>query len=168
MARIAIQKRIKLLKTIAQYVPPATTTTPTTVPSTTYNAPTYNIMSIPGFKANLFRVRPDIINNINQIANFINQNLVKLSSGQISIINTYLTPAMNPSQFSNDLKHLFALAKWVYYVIVSNKTPYYTIQGLVSFANDLIENVQSKSFVNTSIHDRLVILAQTMLATLKP
>lgn len=153
-----------LLKYAQYQAPTGQTGTGTTQTGTGY---AFNISSVPAFNPTLFQVRPDIINHFNQLAGFINQQLIKLSNNRVNFTNTYLTPSVSSSEFSNDLKHFMDLAKWVY-TTITNKSGPYTIQGLITYANNLITNVRARSFIDTNARDKMVVYGQNMLALLRP
>src|SRR5271165_2375988 len=184
-------QRIRILKSLAQTVgapatpanagapataPGTTTTTTSTDPATiTQSQPgatpaqaTVDIRAVPGFRPELFKLRPDLINDMNQIVNIVNGYLLKLSNNVVSFSMTWTSPSIEGSNYVNSLKNLFNIAKWLYSVVKS-QTPYYTMDGLRKIAADLITSTNSYSFPEpTAMNAKsdIVNVAKTMLSKL--
>lgn len=148
--------RIKWLK-IAQQ---AAATTP---PPVSFVAPTISIMSLPGFKAALFQSKPQMIQHLEKLINMLNAHLYSLSAGKITFIQTWTNPSVSGSEYSNDLKHLVDLSKWIYTTVTTNSVREYTQEGLIQFINNLKNNINQRSFVDTSIKPDVLNECQIML-----
>lgn len=173
MSLLTIKKRIEFLKIFAQVAPTAgtsgtpsaaTSTTPT--PTSITSVPKIDIHQLPRFNPNLFSLKPDIINDLNNIANKINQYMFSLSLGKVNFNIVYTNPSISGSEYTNSLKHLTTLAKWLYSVMILQASPY-SLQGLHKIGTDLVSTVRSMSFPEpsaTNLPTDLITLAQTMLA----
>jgi hypothetical protein len=164
-----IRQRTRLLKILlGQAAPPASnpiggTTTPTAVPQT---APAITIQSLPGFNTSLFAVKPAIINNLNTIVNFLNTNIFKLSGGKVNFNLVFTNASVSGSEFTNSLKQLINLSKWIYSVLIY-RGPAYTLGGLKQFANELITRARSVSFPDApDVVQELATMAQGILTQL--
>jgi hypothetical protein len=176
--------RRRILKVLAQANPsagapasaPGTTTSapasPTTTPaaSTTTTTPaaiTIDIRAIPGFRPQLFAVRPDVITDLNRIVGIVNKYLQALTQDRVNFTQTYTNPTISTS-YVNSAKNLYIVAKWLLSVIRS-QTPYYTLAGLVKMANELISTVQSLSFPEAqgqNAQTEIIGAARTLLGKL--
>jgi hypothetical protein len=160
-----IKERLDILKKLAQ-VQPATPSTSTTTPPPTI---TINIRTLPKFNTNLFSVRPDIIGNLNAVANKLNQYIMILSNNKVNFNEVWTNPSITGSEYANSLKNLLNLAKWLYGIITVNR-PAYSLQDLRKIFNDLMNTVKSYSFPETNAakaQSELVVLAITALSKLK-
>lgn len=179
-------RRIRILKTLAQANPsagapasapgttttaPATTTTPTTTTTNTTTPVAVNIdlQAIPGYRAELFSQRPDLIVDMSKVVNVVNSYLQQLSQNKVNFKHTWLNPSISPSEYTNSLKNLYSLAKWLFSVLTTNQTKYYTVDGLKQIANGLMSTVRAYSFpepIGTQAQSQLVAMGQSMLAKL--
>lgn len=165
------KERINLLKKLSQQSEDGTDSdavaTPETAPTTPVQQ-TIDIRAIPNFKDQLFALRPDIINDLNGIVNIINQNLITLSGNKISFNIVWNNPSISGSEFSNSVKNLLNLAKWIYNVIRSNAQPY-SIEGLKQIGLGLIKTVREYSFPEpqaASLQNKLTTAGQLMITKL--
>jgi len=159
-----------------QSAPGTPTTTTSTDPATiTQSQPaatpaqaTVDLRAVPGFRPDLFRLRPDLINDMNSIINIVNGYLLKLSNNKVSFSMTWTNPSVEGSEFVNSLKNLFNIAKWLYSVVKS-QTPYYTMDGLRKLASDLVASTNSYSFPEPTAANAksdIITAANTMLSKL--
>jgi hypothetical protein len=135
---MTIEQRMRYWKRLAQTAAPAAGATPT--PTTTPTAAHINMTQVPTFKPDLFRAYPPFIQFLEKIINLINKHLVALSNGAVNFTLTWTAPSTGASRFSNSLKNLFALSKWLYGAISINGAPY-DKAGLIKIANDLVKTV---------------------------
>ena len=162
------KQRIQILKESqnapAAPVQPATTTTPTVTQTT------INLRQLPNFNANLFANRPDLINDINNIVNIINKYLLTLSGNKINFNMVWSSPSVTGSEFTNSVKNLLNLAKWIYNVVKSRARAY-SIEGLRAIGNGLLATVRSYSFPepeSATVQNELITAGQNILAKLGP
>jgi hypothetical protein len=155
-----IHNRIKLLQRFAQTPPPAPgTTTPTTA------APQIDIRQLPGFKPQLFAARPDLINDLGKLVNVLNTNLWKLSNGTVSFNFVYQNPTLNGDAFSNTLKNIVVVSKWLYSTLVASNQQPYTTDGLKGLGISIINMVKSQSFPEMpSLQSEIETIARAFLA----
>lgn len=144
-------------------------TTPAT-PTTAVIAPVViiDIRAVPNFNSNLFSISPTIINDINNVVNIINKHMSNLSNGKITFNMVWQNPSITGSEFSNSVKNLLNIAKWLYNVIKSRSLPY-SLDALKALANGLITTVKSYSFPEptaSTIQSELMTAGQNMLAKL--
>lgn len=152
--------RIKWLK-VAQQT--ATTTATPTTPPTILSPPNISIISLPGFKSNLFQVKPEIIQHLEKIINILNKYIYTLSKKSITFNQAWTNPSVSGSEYSNDLKHLVDISKWIYITITSNTVKQYDEAGLVQFIKDLRDNISQRSFQYTTVKPEIVNECQVML-----
>lgn len=135
-----IAERIRFWRKLAQ---DAATTTPSPAPVGT--APVISVSQIPTFKANLFSVKPEFIQDLQSVINILNKYLYILSGGKVDFSATWKTPSMGPSQFTAGLKNVYGLSKWMYSVLSSNEEPY-SIDGLKKITKDLNDTTARMDF----------------------
>lgn len=139
--------------------------TPTTTVATIIPV---DIRAVPNFNSNLFSINPSIINDINNIVNIINKHMSNLSGGKVIFSMVWQNPSITGSEFSNSVKNLLNIAKWLYNVIKS-RSQAYSLDALKALANGLITTVKSYSFPEPSasnIQSELMTAGQNMLAKL--
>lgn len=161
-------QRIKLLKKISQTPPAAPTQPAATTTATPVNKPQISIRSLPNFNERLFQIRPDIINDLNTIINIINTYLLTLTQDKVGFDMVWNNPSITGSEFTNGVKNLLNLAKWLYSVVRSNANAY-NLSGLKQIATGLIATVQGYSFPEPEARDvqnKLVTAGQAILAKL--
>jgi len=177
------RQRIRLLK-LAQTTVPASggTTTTTTIPDDPNADPTVsatpetlnssqasvNVRSLPSFKAQLFSLRPDLIDDINRVANTANKYLLLLSQNKASFSTVYTNPAITGDQYSQSVKNLLSLSKWLYSFITASD-PQYSVGVLQQSANKLSTMINSFSFSEpnaTNAKTELTALAQAIITKL--
>lgn len=163
-----IRQRIRALRIIAQTIPTNTPADTTTAPPATTTPPTLatiSVRSLPKFNTNLFSQRPDVINDLNTIANNLNKYMQLASNNKVNFNIVYTNPSIGPSEFSNSLKHLTDLAKWLYSAMTVTRAPY-TLPELRKIGTDLIAMVNSSTFPESNIataKGELVTLATVLM-----
>jgi hypothetical protein len=133
-------------------------------------APTISLSQIPSFQASLFSVKPEFATDLLTIVNLINKHLFAMSGGKVSFSNTWISPSVGPSEYSNTVKNLYSLSKWIYGVI-SVIAPPYSLDGLKRIANDLIKSVNAFTFPEPTaapIKSEIVNTCQNLLGKLGP
>jgi hypothetical protein len=149
-----ISARINRLKIFAQNAPvapaPTTNTTPTTNTPVISTNQTINIRSLPKFNTNLFGTRSDIIASFSDIINLINGYMLTLSSNNITFNIVWMQPSTTGEQYSNSLKNLVNISKWLYAAITAGR-PAYSVQDLVKIFTDLTNSVNTLSFPETNM-----------------
>ena len=156
-----IKDRIKFFRKLAQIT--NTSSTGTTQQST---VPLIDIKQVPGFRANLFSARPDLLNDINKIANILNTNMSKLSGGKVNFSMVYLNPSLAGDTFSNSVKNMYIISKWLYSV-VSTQTTQYSPDALRAIGMGLVKMAQTYSFPEASnVQTDLINAGRSMIAKL--
>jgi hypothetical protein len=150
---------------------PTTTTTSTTTPTTTTTpaAVKIDIQAIPGFRPDLFSQRPDLILDMSRIINAVNGYLQMLTQNQVSFAMTWLDPSISGSQYVNSVKNLFNLAKWLFGVLTTKTTKFYSLDGLKQIATTMISMVRQYSFpepMMSNTASQLIAMGESMLAKL--
>lgn len=166
------KQRMDILKK-AQMPPPtgaaATATTPSAAANVPPNAPAkIDIRTIPNFNTNLFAIKPEIVADIDHIANIINKNLSILSQGKITFAMVWTNPSVTGTEFTNSVKNLLNLAKWLYNVVRS-RAQAYSMEGLRAIGTGLIDTVKTYSFPEdnaATVQGDLIQAATAMLARL--
>lgn len=136
-------KRIDILKALAQ-----STTTPV-VPANT-PPPTIDIRAIPKFNSNLFATYPIIINDLNLLVNKLSMYMNKLNN-KVNFSIVYTSPSITGSEYTNSLKNLLNLSKWLYNQILTVNRPPYTMPELTKIFADIINTVSQYSFPEPSM-----------------
>lgn len=161
-----IYDRIKLLRTMAQTAPASGTTGTGTNTAQPVAVQTIDVRSVPNFRPTLFSARPDLIDDINKIINVLNTNMSKLTSGKINFNLVWNDPSISGDAFSNSVKNMVIISKWIYNVIRA-QTAAYSIDGLRAFAINLVKTVQSYSFPEASqVQTELINMGHSILAKL--
>lgn len=166
------KQRMDMLKK-AQNPPPtgqaATAVTPGAAASVPPNAPAkIDIRTIPNFNINLFAIKPEVVGDINNIANIINKNLSVLSQGKVTFPMVWTNPSITGTEFTNSVKNLLNLAKWLYNVMKS-RAQAYSLDGLRAIATGLMDTVKTYSFPEdnaSTVQSDLMQAGTTMLAKL--
>lgn len=139
-----------------------------TSPSVVGNAPSVSLSSIPTFRTNLFSLKADSMQDIQSIINLLNTYLFKLSGGKLTFTATWLFPTIGPDAFTNSLKNVYSLAKWIYTVVSINEAPY-SIDALKKIATDLKDTANLMDFPDpsaTNFKAEIATISQTMLGKL--
>ena len=126
------------------------------------------IRSFPGFRPQLFSARPDIIQDIDHIVNIVQRFIISLSGGRVDFTIVWKNPSISGSEYSNSIKNLVNIAKWLYSVMIFNGQAY-SIDGLKKIATDLIGIVRGSSFPEpaaASLPNDLISVAQNILTKL--
>lgn len=162
-----IKQRLKILK--ESQTPPSPTgtqtqsSTPTTVPTTPIAR--IDINSVPNFNAVLFSKKPEIVGDLNNIINIMNKYLVTLTNNKVTFNMVWTNPSITGSDFTNSVKNLLNLSKWMYNVIRSRSEPY-SIDGLRAIGTGLINTVKSYSFPEpqaSNVQGELMAAGQNIL-----
>lgn len=80
---------------------------------------------------------------------------------------TWQTPGVSGDQYSNSLKNLVDIAKWLYSLIIINRAPY-SIQDLIKIFSDLSYKINALSFPEANLSSvKPTIISDTISAISK-
>lgn len=128
-------------------------------------AQTISISQIPTFKVNLFSNKPEFSQDLQAVINLLNKYLHMLSGGKLDFSATWKMPSIGPSQFTNSLKNIYSLSKWIYSVCTVDE-PAYSISSLKKITKDLNDIVAKMDFPDpkaSTFKSEIISLSQLLL-----
>lgn len=170
---IALQRLAQTAGTAASPTSPSSPNSPAAPTSPTAAAtPIQNIdiRAIPLFKVNLFSAIPRTINDLNLIVNKINRYMLMLEEKKVGFSEVYTNPSVSGSNFTNSLKNLLNLSKWLYKTMIVDRVPY-TINDLKKIYTDMITTLSHYSFPEPQMantQNDLTTAAKSALVKLGP
>lgn len=166
--------RIRVLNQLAQTAgapsSPASPASPSSPTAAATPIENINIRAIPLFKADLFSVFPRTINDLNLFVNKLNRYMLMLEEKKVGFSEVYTNPSVSGSGFTNSLKNLLNLSKWLYKQMIVDRAPY-TTNDLKKIYSDMISSLQQYSFPEPTMgntQNDLISTAKEALAHIGP
>jgi hypothetical protein len=96
--------------------------------------------------------------------------MLQLEDKKVGFTEVYTNPSVSGSGFTNSLKNLLNLSKWLYKQMIVDRAPY-TVNDLRKIYSDMIVSLQQYSFPEPTMantQNDLIITAKQALANIGP